>query len=292
MRCYLLFPAAVLFCGMVSVILGHTSELSGARARAVDGAGRRQAEEGVASHFGNPFLFTGREYDAETGLYYYRGRYYSPALGRFLNRDPIGIRGGVNLYEYVGNNPVTRTDPSGRAVLLGYCQCGLPARWPFSPTYKVAPFYDTDLAAGLTCANVCTTLGPGWVDTTVYVPQPPPSSPFPPIGCRKGRRTRGDRITSRSSATGKTSFRWPGSTWTARTAMARRRHACHAATTNSRIWRARGIWPAITSARLSDKGTDDEGPLPMWEFIAGVVVVYGRQFPGRGVLSSHYLAVR
>ncbi len=118
MRCYLLFPAAVLFCGMVSVILGHTSGLAGARATAVDGAGRRQAEEGVASHFGNPFLFTGREYDAETGLYYYRGRYYSPALGKFINRDPVGYRAGdANLYQYVRDNPLTRTDPTGMATV-------------------------------------------------------------------------------------------------------------------------------------------------------------------------------
>lgn len=60
-----------------------------------------------------PFRFTGREFDSETGLYYYRARYYDPALARFISEDPIGLAGGVNLYAYVGNDPVNYTDPSG-----------------------------------------------------------------------------------------------------------------------------------------------------------------------------------
>jgi len=56
--------------------------------------------------------FTGRENDG-TGLYFYRGRYYSPQLQRFVSEDPIGLLGGVNLYAYVGNNPVSLTDPFG-----------------------------------------------------------------------------------------------------------------------------------------------------------------------------------
>ncbi len=115
MRSYLLFPAAMLFWGMVSVILGHTSGPAGVRASAVNGAGRRQAEDGVASHFGNPFLFTGREYDAETGLYYCRGRYYSPTLGRFISRDPVRYSAGdPNLYRYVADRPTGSVDPTGQ----------------------------------------------------------------------------------------------------------------------------------------------------------------------------------
>ena len=61
-----------------------------------------------------PFTFTGREYDPESGLYYYRARYYDPRAGRFLTRDPIGFAGGdVNLYRYVHNNPVKWADPLG-----------------------------------------------------------------------------------------------------------------------------------------------------------------------------------
>ena len=61
----------------------------------------------------NPFQYTGREND-NTGLYYYRARYYSPELKRFISEDPIGLAGGdVNLYGYVGNNPVNQTDSMG-----------------------------------------------------------------------------------------------------------------------------------------------------------------------------------
>jgi RHS repeat-associated protein len=61
----------------------------------------------------NGFSYTGREWDSETGLYYYRARYYDPKIGRFISEDPIGFGGGVNLYAYVGDNPVNRDDPSG-----------------------------------------------------------------------------------------------------------------------------------------------------------------------------------
>jgi RHS repeat-associated protein len=61
----------------------------------------------------NRFLFTGREFDAETGLYYYRARYYNPTIGRFLQTDPIGYGDGMNWYAYCGNNATNTTDPSG-----------------------------------------------------------------------------------------------------------------------------------------------------------------------------------
>lgn len=61
----------------------------------------------------NPFQYTGRENDG-TGLYYYRARYYSPELQRFVTEDPIRFKGGdVNFYAYVKNNPVNWVDPSG-----------------------------------------------------------------------------------------------------------------------------------------------------------------------------------
>ncbi len=64
--------------------------------------------------FVQPYAFTGREWDPETGLYYYRARYYDPKIGRFISEDPIGFDGGdVNLYSYVGMAPTNWRDPSG-----------------------------------------------------------------------------------------------------------------------------------------------------------------------------------
>ncbi len=61
----------------------------------------------------NPFGFSTKFTDVETGLVYYGFRYYSPELGRWLSRDPIGERGGINLYGMVRNNPVNRIDVNG-----------------------------------------------------------------------------------------------------------------------------------------------------------------------------------
>jgi RHS repeat-associated protein len=62
------------------------------------------------------YAFTGREWDAEIGLYYYRARYYDPRVGRFVGEDPIGSRGGdLNLYAYVRSNPARYLDPFGES---------------------------------------------------------------------------------------------------------------------------------------------------------------------------------
>jgi RHS repeat-associated protein len=64
---------------------------------------------GAVSGFG----FTGREWDAESQLHFYRARHYEPRLGRFISTDPIGLLGGINLQAYATNQPVNLIDPSG-----------------------------------------------------------------------------------------------------------------------------------------------------------------------------------
>ena len=73
------------------------------------------------SAYGNRFMFTGREYLAELGLYDYRNRDYSPSLGRFIQTDPLRFSAGdMNIYRYCGNNPINASDPTGmRCALTG-----------------------------------------------------------------------------------------------------------------------------------------------------------------------------
>nr|WP_251048205.1 RHS repeat-associated core domain-containing protein [Halomonas sp. ISL-56] len=67
-----------------------------------------------------PIRFQGQWHDEESGLYYNRHRYYNPQQGRYISQDPIGLRGGTNLYGYV-TNPTGMVDPMG---LKGVGQCG------------------------------------------------------------------------------------------------------------------------------------------------------------------------
>jgi RHS repeat-associated protein len=60
-----------------------------------------------------PLGWKGREYDAETGLYYVRARYYDPTVGRFLSEDPLGVSAGINPYTFADGDPVNFSDPSG-----------------------------------------------------------------------------------------------------------------------------------------------------------------------------------
>jgi RHS repeat-associated protein len=61
----------------------------------------------------HPFGYTGRRWDPDLGLYYYRARWYDPSLGTFLQTDPIGSLDYINLYSYVGLEPGNGTDPTG-----------------------------------------------------------------------------------------------------------------------------------------------------------------------------------
>jgi len=70
------------------------------------------------------YAFTGREWDSETSLYYYRARYYDPKGGRFVSEDPSGLADGPNLFVYVRNRPLYATDPSGLKTFVVFPQGG------------------------------------------------------------------------------------------------------------------------------------------------------------------------
>ncbi len=72
----------------------------------------------TSNGFSNPYQYTGRERDGN-GLYYYRARYYSASIGRFVSEDPIGLAGGLNTYAYVGGDPISNIDPLGLEA-VGY----------------------------------------------------------------------------------------------------------------------------------------------------------------------------
>jgi RHS repeat-associated protein len=75
-----------------------------------DSFGKLNASAGTLT---NPFQFTGREFDPETGVYNYRMRYYDQNTGRFLSEDPIRWAGGTDFYHYADGNPVSEVDPMG-----------------------------------------------------------------------------------------------------------------------------------------------------------------------------------
>ncbi|MCI5211036.1 MAG: RHS repeat-associated core domain-containing protein, partial [Candidatus Electrothrix sp. ATG2] len=75
----------------------------------------------------NNLRFSGQYFDAETGLHYNWNRYYDPETGRYIAADPIGLGGGMNLYAYVGSDPVNWYDSTGlfpcSAVPAAQCRC-------------------------------------------------------------------------------------------------------------------------------------------------------------------------
>jgi RHS repeat-associated protein len=77
---------------------------------------------GESAALSSGFGYAGYRYDAETGLYYVRARYYDPRLGRFLEPDPLGQAPGLNIYAYTGGDPLNLTDPLGLCAGIG---CGV-----------------------------------------------------------------------------------------------------------------------------------------------------------------------
>ena len=96
--------------------LGSVMSLTNASGQPVEGYSLGYDSFGnlVKGTLDRNYTYTGREWDAEAGLYYYRVRFYDPETGRFISNDPIGFDGGdVNLYSYVGQNPLNWIDPWG-----------------------------------------------------------------------------------------------------------------------------------------------------------------------------------
>lgn len=92
--------------------LANASDGSLVAAYEYDPSGNTLRSSGSYAHQ-NPFRFAGKYHDLETGLVYYGYRYYSPSLGRFINRDPLGEAGGINLMAHAGNDAINRWDILG-----------------------------------------------------------------------------------------------------------------------------------------------------------------------------------
>ncbi len=73
-----------------------------------------------AGAFDFPLRFPGQYADRETNLAYNYHRNYSSDLGRYVEADPIGVRGGLNIYAYVGGHPLTGTDPLGLLITIPF----------------------------------------------------------------------------------------------------------------------------------------------------------------------------
>ncbi|MDH5670345.1 MAG: RHS repeat-associated core domain-containing protein, partial [Nitrospira sp.] len=97
----------------------------------------------------NAVQFTGRENDG-TGLYYYRARYYSPRMGRFVSEDPSAAD-AENVYPYVDNSPLNFIDPTGRVVQYPAGDCVLTYNKPPTATERVAPLTEIKLCALQKC---------------------------------------------------------------------------------------------------------------------------------------------
>jgi RHS repeat-associated protein len=97
--------------GLGSITSLTASNGTVAQSYTYDSFGNTTNSSGSLTNF---FRYTGREFDTETNLYYYRARYYDQTTGRFIGEDPIGFGSGSDFYSYVRNNAALLIDPSGQ----------------------------------------------------------------------------------------------------------------------------------------------------------------------------------
>jgi RHS repeat-associated protein len=107
---------------------------------------------GATGSRGEGYAYTGREWDPETELYYYRARYYDPKIGRFISEDPLPLQSRriseLNAYGYVANNPVNLTDPFG-------LESGAEYRWQWCLGNPGHPSCGPPPSPPVTCESKC-----------------------------------------------------------------------------------------------------------------------------------------
>jgi len=103
---------------------GSVAAVSDASGDVVTAVNRYDEYGNVQGTLTGRFGYTGQAWLPELGMAYYRARIYNPAMGRFMQTDPIGMNGGMNVHAYVGNNPVNSTDPSGTLLLRTLVHAG------------------------------------------------------------------------------------------------------------------------------------------------------------------------
>jgi len=122
------------FDGLGSVVALSDSDGDSCQSYEYSAYGQVAAED---PNHPNPYMFTGRRFDIETGLYHYRARCYNPHIGRFMQTDPVGYDDGINWYLYCKNNPVNFVDASGKWLS--------PYHWQLTKVLMVAcGFSDAD----------------------------------------------------------------------------------------------------------------------------------------------------
>ena len=128
----------------------------------------RSASRPALSAFANVYHFTGRRFDGQIGLYYYRNRFYDPRSGRFISRDPLGYVDGMNLYEYVQSSPPNNVDPLGQDACKDIIKRTEENRDKLGKDDMRRFFIDTQLCILYkVCKEGCCVKNPKWLDDII-----------------------------------------------------------------------------------------------------------------------------